>query len=102
MRDVMASLSAVGGGGVRGWWGLLLKRGADQDVGDQEGKKPLYIVAQLGRAELAELLIRYGAGQKPAIITDERLSTPPQPGGMIEVHLQHGGEMCGGVNTPEA
>jgi ankyrin repeat protein len=49
-------LSAVGEG-MRGWWGLLLKRGADPDVGDQEGKKPLHIVAQLGRAELAELLI---------------------------------------------
>jgi ankyrin repeat protein len=45
-------------------WGLLLKRGADPDVRDQEGKKPLHIVAQLGRAELAELLIRYGAGLK--------------------------------------
>ncbi len=56
-------LSAVGEG-LRGWLGLLLKRGADPDVGDQEGKKPLYIVAQLGRAELAELLIRYGAGLK--------------------------------------
>ena len=44
--------------------GPLLKRGADPDVGDQEGKKPLHIVAQLGRAELAELLIRYGAGPK--------------------------------------
>jgi len=42
----------------------LLKRGADLDVGDQGGKKPLHIVAQLGRAELAELLIRYGAGPK--------------------------------------
>jgi len=56
-------LSAVGEG-MRGWWGLLLKRGADPDVGDQEGKKPLHIVVQLGRAELAELLIRYGAGPK--------------------------------------
>jgi len=56
-------LSAVGEG-MRGWWGLLLKRGADPDVGDQEGKKPLHIVAQLGRAELAELLIRYGASPK--------------------------------------
>jgi Ankyrin repeat. len=52
------------GGGHAGWWGLLLKRGADPDVGGQEGKKPLHIVAQLGRAELAELLIRYGAGPK--------------------------------------
>ncbi len=56
-------LSAVGEG-MRGWWGLLLKRGADPEVGDQEGKKPLHIVTQLGRAELAELLIRYGAGPK--------------------------------------
>jgi hypothetical protein len=56
-------LSAVGEG-MRRWWGLLLKRGADPDVGDQVGKKPPHIVAQLGKAELAELLIRYGAGPK--------------------------------------
>ena len=52
------------GGGHAGWWGLLLKRGADPDSGDQEEEKPLHIVAQLGRAELAELLIRYGDGPK--------------------------------------
>ena len=56
-------LSAVGEG-MRGWWGLLLRRGVDPDIGDQEGKKPLHIVAQLSRAELAELLIRYGTGPK--------------------------------------
>jgi Ankyrin repeat. len=60
----MARRHSAVGEDMRGWWGLLLKRGADPDVGDQEGKKPLHVATQLGRAELAELLIRYGAGPK--------------------------------------
>ena len=52
------------GGRTCGVVGVLLKRGADLDVREQEGKKPLHIVAQLGRTELAELLIGYGAGPK--------------------------------------
>ena len=63
MRDVYGKPS-LRPWGIAGVVGLLLKRGVDPDVGDQEGKKPLHIVAQVGRAELAELLIRYGAGPK--------------------------------------
>jgi hypothetical protein len=33
-------LSAVGEG-MRGWWGLLLKRGADPDVRNNAGKTPV-------------------------------------------------------------